>query len=185
MRGLFIAAAPAMIGLTAASAPAAITVFGNSNARSCYESALAERAGASDIRVCTDAIEDRETTGRDRVASHVNRGILYMQNGNYALAIADYDRAIALDAAEPDAYLNKALAMLHRQGAASDVIALMTTAIENGTREPALAYYGRGIAHEMAGDIPAAYYDIRRASEIAPEWDLPSRDLARFRVVDG
>ena len=59
---------------------------------------------------------------------------------------------------------------------------MLTAAIERGTNEPAIAYYGRGVAHEMNGDIAAAYYDLRRASELAPEWDVPARDLTRFVV---
>jgi len=55
-------------------------------------------------------------------------------------------------------------------------------AIEMGTEEEALAYYARGVANELNGDLTAAYYDIQRASQIAPEWELPSRDLARFIV---
>ncbi|MGP1353127.1 MAG: tetratricopeptide repeat protein [Parasphingopyxis sp.] len=182
---LSLAIAIAATGLVATSASAAVSVIGNTSARACYESALEERSGPGDIRVCTDAIEDRMITGRDRVASYVNRGILYVRNGDYARAIADYDRAIELDGTEPEAYLNKGLALLHQRRATADVVTLLTTAIEHGTREPALAYYGRGVAHELNGDIPAAYYDIRRATDLDPEWDLPARDLSRFRVVGG
>ncbi|MEO1169255.1 MAG: tetratricopeptide repeat protein [Pseudomonadota bacterium] len=171
--------------LAATSASAAVTVFGNTTARACYELALTERSGPGDINVCTEAIEDRMISGRDRVASYVNRGILYVRSGDYVRAIADYDRAIELDGTEPEAYLNKGLALLHQRRATADVVSLLTTAIEHGTREPALAYYGRGVAHELNGDIPAAYYDIRRATDIDPEWDLPARDLSRFRVVGG
>ncbi|MEM8694612.1 MAG: tetratricopeptide repeat protein [Pseudomonadota bacterium] len=185
MRRSSIFAVLAVAGFAAGSAQAAVSVMGNTSARACYESALNERARASDIRMCTDAIEDRMITGRDRVASYVNRGILYVQNGDYERAIADYDRAIALDDGEPEAYLNKGLALLHQREALPEVVSLLTIAIENGTREPALAYYGRGVAHEMNGDVSSAYYDIRRATDIAPEWDVPARDLARFRVVGG
>lgn len=185
MRQSSLFAALAVAALAAGTASAAVTVIGNTSARACYESALAERSGAGDIRVCTDAIEDRMITGRDRVASYVNRGILYVRNGDYARAIADYDEAIALDSREPEAYLNKGLALLRQRRATSGIVSLLTTAIENGTREPALAYYGRGVAHELNGNIPAAYYDIRRATDIDPEWDLPAQDLARFRIVGG
>lgn len=182
MRSSSIFAALAIGGFAVASANAAVSVFGNTTARTCYEAALAERSGPSDIRTCTEAIEDYRISGRDRVASYVNRGILHVHNGNFAMAISDYDQAIALDSSEPEAYLNKALAMLHRRESMAEIVDLLTAAIENGTREPALAYYGRGVAHEMNGDVSAAYYDIRRAADIAPEWDVPAQDLVRFRV---
>ncbi|MBC2777685.1 tetratricopeptide repeat protein [Parasphingopyxis marina] len=185
MRGptVFLSVA-ASLGL-ASAAPAAITVFGNSNARSCYEAARAERTGPTHIRHCTRALEDRTLASNDRVATYVNRGILHVYNGDFESGIADYDRAIALDASEPDAYLNKALALLHNQNDLPQIISLLTTALEFGTREPALAYYGRGLAYELSGDIPSAYYDIQRAVETDPGWELPARELTRFRVVGG
>ncbi|QLC21600.1 tetratricopeptide repeat protein [Parasphingopyxis sp. CP4] len=185
MRRSSLVAGLALITLASGSAHATISVFGNTTARTCYESALNERSGPSDISTCTEAIQDRNITGRDRVASYVNRGILHVQNGNFERAIADYDEAIELDENEPEAYLNKGLALLHQRAAMTEVVALLTAAIENGTREPALAYYGRGVAHEMNGDVSAAYFDIQRASDLDPDWDVPARDLTRFRVVGG
>jgi len=182
MRSSSIFAALAITGLAASSANAAISVFGNTIARTCYESALNERSRPSDIRICTEAIDDSRISGRDRVASYVNRGILHVQNGDFERAIADYDEAIELDSSEPEAYLNKALALLHQREGMAEIVDLLTAAIENGTQEPALAYYGRGVAHEMNGDVSAAYYDIRRAADIDPDWEIPARDLDRFRV---
>ena len=182
MRSSSILAALVITGFSVSGANAAVSVLGNSTARTCYESALHERSGPSDIRTCTEAIEDFRLSGRDRVASYVNRGILYVRNGNFQQAIADYDAALAIDNSEPEAYLNKALAMLHQRQGMGEIVALLTAAIANGTREPALAYYGRGVAHEMNGDVSAAYYDIRRAAEMAPEWNLPATDLERFQV---
>lgn len=183
MRGTTIFAAFAIAGLAVSASHAAISVIGNTTARTCYESARDSRSRPSDIRTCTTALTDPTTTGRDRVATHVNRGILHVQNGNYARGIADYDEAIELDDDEPEAYLNKALAMLHQREGMTEVISLLTSAIERGTREPALAYYGRGVAHEMNGDISLAYYDILHATDLDPEWELAARDLARFRVI--
>jgi tetratricopeptide (TPR) repeat protein len=175
----------AATSLTATAASAAVTVFGSSTARVCYEAALYERSGPADIRNCDNALNDALLSGRDRVATYVNRGILYVQNGDFDRAIADYDRAIAMDANEPEAYLNKALALFRYDREDRSIIPLLTMAIERGTREPAIAYYSRGVAHEIAGDISAAYFDIRRATELAPEWEAPARDITRFRVVGG
>ena len=185
MRQTSLVAGLALITLASGSANATISVFGNTTARTCYEAALHEQSGPGNINTCTEAIQDRNITGRDRVASYVNRGILHIQNGNYERAIADYDQALRLDEREPEAYLNKGLALLHQRQDMPQVVELLTAAIEYGTREPALAHYGRGVAHEMNGDVSAAYFDIRRASDLDPEWDVPARDLTRFRVVGG
>lgn len=173
-----------MICCAGAAAPAAVSVYGNTTARACYEAALSEQYSAANLGICDDALGDRGLGLRDRVATYVNRGILHVQHGAYAEAIADYDRAIALDAAEPDAYLNKGLALLRRDGSGEQAAPLFTMAIERGTREPAIAYYVRGVANELNGDIPAAYADLRRAAQLAPDWDVPARDLTRFEVVN-
>lgn len=171
--------------LAAPAADAAVSVIGSSAARSCYEAALRNRPGAGSVRHCDEALADRGLSGRDRVATFVNRGILHVLAGDFAAGIADYDAAIALDDSEPEAYLNKGLALLRRDRTSAEAVRLLTMAIERGTREPALAYYGRGVANEFNGDIEAAYFDLRRAAELAPGWDAPARDLERFRVVGG
>ena len=180
-RSALLAALPAAL-LFAMPAQAAISVLGTTTARGCYEAARDERAGPATIRLCTDALADRSLGGRDRVATLVNRGILHVRSGDFASGLDDYDRALALDPEEPDAHLNKGLALLRRDQAAEQALPLFDRAIELGTREPAVAYYGRSLAHELAGDISAAYHDTRRAAELAPEWEAPARNLARFVV---
>lgn len=180
----FIAAALAStLAMSATASQAAITVFGTDAARRCYLAAQAESKSVSDMRTCDDALSQRELSGRDRVATHVNRGILHVVSGRFDRGIADYDRAIALDADEPDAYLNKGLALLRRDRDGASAVELLTIAIERGTREPAIAYYSRGVANEFKGDIRAAYFDLRRAQELAPDWEAPARDLERYQVV--
>lgn len=161
---------------------AAVTVYGNSNARGCYEAARDGRSGAGEIRNCAEAIADRTLSARDRVATLVNRGILYVRSGDFENGLADYERALTIDAEEPDAYLNKALALLRRNQSGEGLIPLFDAAIRLGTEEPAVAHYGRGVAHELNGDIVSAYNDIRRASELAPQWEAPAQDLTRFVV---
>ena len=55
-------------------------------------------------------------------------------------------------------------------------------AMEKNTGKPALAYYGRGIAHEELGNLKSAYADYKRAVEEDPKWKQPRTDLARFVV---
>ena len=49
--------------------------------------------------------------------------------------------------------------------------------------EPEKAYYNRALANEGLDDIKAAYFDYLRAVELAPQWDIPKRELLRFSVV--
>ena len=66
------------------------------------------------------------------VATHVNRGILRLRRGLVDEAVADFDRAIALDPEQPEAYLNKGAALIRRQNPA-EALQLFTVALERNT----------------------------------------------------
>ena len=54
--------------------------------------------------------------------------------------------------------------------------------VKKNTRRPAIAYYGRAVAHELGGNVKQAYRDYRQASLIEPKWRDPQTELARFTV---
>ena len=167
----------------AVPASAAVTVLGSSSARLCYEAAdLPMMPQTREIRVCDDALQGQSLSRYEIVATHVNRGILLLRRNQVDEAVADFDAAIAIDPEQPEAYLNKGAALIRRQNA-EDALPLFTVALERNTSRPALAHYGRGVANEALGNLPAAYRDYRRASELAPDWREPRTELARFRVV--
>lgn len=170
-----------MVAVTA-PASAAITVLGTSRAASCYQAAENHVPTRRNIDTCLSALEEDPLSGRERVATHVNLGILYFFNQDYDTALARFDHALTLDPQEPEAVLNKAITFLRRDENGSQALPLFSQAIDMGTREPALAYFGRGLAHEMEGDLTAAYYDIRRAAELDPDWSVPEQNLTRFIV---
>lgn len=170
------------LGAVALPAVAAVTVIGTSSARTCYEAALFNSSPQDALKTCDFAIEQEALTRQDLVATHVNRGIVRMHGRDLSAAIADFDQAIALDPEQAEAYLNKAVATSHLPGGWAQALPLFDKAIEKRTRKPALAYYGRAIAHEMAGNVRAAYNDYRQASLLAPEWQDPKVELSRFVV---
>lgn len=166
-----------------AAASAGVTVIGAGNARMCYLAAEAKTTPRiEEFRRCDDAVSEQRGDARTLSATHVNRGILRLRVGNMAGALADFDAATALNPNEPEAYLNRASTLL-RQDQVSGAISEFDAAIAKRTRRPALAYYGRGIAHEQAGNVRAAYKDYLTASQLAPSWGEPRRELTRFRVV--
>ncbi len=165
------------------AAGAGVTVLGSGNARMCYLAAVAKSAPRGDeLRRCDFALQEEKTHKRNLVATHVNRGILRLRTGDAAGALADFNAATALNPEEPEAYLNRASTLL-RQEEVAGAITQFDAAIAKNTRRPALAYYGRGVAHEVSGNVRAAYQDYTKASQLAPSWDAPRRELTRFRVV--
>lgn len=181
MRLSVVLAATAAITVVS-PAIAASTVIGSGLARSCYVSALADDASARTVEECSRALEEEALSRNDAVATYVNRGILKMQMKRLAAAIADFDAALALDPAQPEAYLNKGVALLKTDGGAPQAAVLFTSAIERKTSKPEIAYFGRGLAHELQGDLRAAYDDLKQAAALAPTWDQPVQELTRYRV---
>ena len=167
----------------ATPAAASVLVLGNSDARLCYEAADDPgQPTANDLRRCDTALVGEALSSYEVVATHVNRGILRLRRGMIDEAITDFDRAIAMDPNQPEAYLNKGTALLRRQNAA-EATTLYTAALERNTTRPAVAHYGRAIANETLGNLSAAYHDYTEASRMAPNWSEPRVELTRFRVI--
>jgi len=181
MRSYFLFAAAGL--LTAAPAIGAVSVIGNTHARMCYEAAESRSLPSFDaIRDCDEALRQDSLSHSDLVATFVNRGILKARSGNVEKAVADYDEALSLDPDQPEAYLNKGFALLHLPEAERRARPMFDSALAKKTRRPELAYYGRAVAHELAGEVRAAYRDYREASRMAPKWRAPKVELARFKV---
>lgn len=176
--------AAAALAAFAIPAGASVIVIGNSSARLCYEAADSPlMPSVSNIRTCDAAFAEEALSQRDRVATHVNRGILKLRRGLVDEAIADFDEAIEIDPRQPEAYLNKGAALIRAENPA-EALGLFTVALERNTERPEIAHFGRAIANEELGNVRAAYNDYRRASELDPNWQDPRTELARFRVVD-
>ncbi len=180
MKALLVAlgAGAAMLALTPAQS--AVVTLGNSLARTCFEAAEARVRNPASLDNCDRALND-SLIGEDRVATLVNRGILHLLVNNYDRARRDFDDALALDPSQPEAWLNKAILGV-RQNNTAGAVPMVDRALALKTSKPALAYYVRGIAHEDAGNLPAAYADLVQARKLAPGWKDPVEQLQRFRV---
>ena len=180
MKTLLITLALASTIVPQAAADAAVISIGSSGARTCYLSAAMKRHDQLAINECSNALSLDAMVGADRVATYVNRGIMYLLAKNLAAATRDFDAALSLDPIQPEAYLNKSVA-LYNAGLGRDAMALATRALELRTGKPALAYYVRALGHEDGGNLRAAYADLMRARDLEPKWAEPAEQLKRYR----
>ena len=166
----------------AAAAPATVISMPKTLATACSESAYNFRRDWKAIDECSFALREEMMTRDARVATHVNRGILRLRNGDARNAFVDFDRAIALDPLEPEAWLNLSISQFET-GNAEAARQSADRALQLRTRRPAAAYYIRGLSHEMNGNLNAAYADLQRARALEPGWSEPAMQLERYRVV--
>ena len=135
------------------------------------------------ISDCDRALKEEALGVRDRAATYVNRGILHMRARRIAVALADYDNAIKVKPDLAEAYVNKGIALVHAGGRDSEAVNAITQGLQLNPIRPEVAYYTRGVAHEMLGNARAAYDDYRQAAALKPEWAEPKAQLKRFSVV--
>lgn len=179
MRIILFAAAAMLLP---SSVQASSLVIGTGLARECYEAAETEKASPMALGICDRALIEEALPFDDQVATYVNRGIVRARLGDIAGAHADYDRALRLDPNEPEAYLNKGALVLKADQDWRRARQLFDLALARQTRRPEIAHYARGVASELGGDFSGAYADYVKASELAPGWEEPKRELTRFSV---
>lgn len=176
----------ASLAIPAAAQAASITIMGsNPLARACYQAAEATQyapPGADALAVCNRALTTTALSHDDQVATHVNRGIVEFRLGQTDRAMADFDAALALAPRQPDALINKGITLLASGGSIDAALDLLNAGIAGDPHRPWVGYYGRAVAHELAGRDAEAYHDYRQAAELKPGWTLAREALARFSV---
>ena len=185
MRAPLMLSAILAASAVATGAQAASLVIGGGQARACYEAARATEARgpapAAQMAACDQALETEALSVRDRAGTHINRGILHMSRKAYEAALADYSKAVRLWPESGVAHVNRGAALIAldrpEEGMAAIDLGLALKA-----EQPEKAYFNRGYARELLGDVKGAYLDFSRAAELRPDWDLPRKELARFTV---
>jgi len=166
--------------LAAGSASAAVSVLGTGLGNQCSAAALSGSSTDEDLAVCNSAIFE-PMTDHEKAGTHVNRGILLMRRKAYDAARADFKIAETLDPAMGEAVINRGASFVAERRYMEGL-----TEIDRGLNmnpeEPEKAYYNRALANEGLDDMKAAYLDYMKALELAPNWEDPRRELARFTV---
>lgn len=176
-----LAAAFTASAVITSPAHAAVSIIGGGLGRDCFMAAELKRETRTSLDTCSKAL-DESLSRRDRAATLVNRGIIYMQARNLEMAMRDYEGAIRLEPSLAEAHVNLGIALLHRGGRDQDAIAALTRGIEMKPARPEVALYTRAVAYEMVGNTRAAYEDYAAAAAAKPDWDEPVEQLKRFQV---
>ena len=170
--------------LPAAFAQYAAQVFGSGYARDCYEAVKDRKHDAvKALQTCDVALEQEQISERNRAATHVNRGILFMRGGQHDRAMADYRKGLVIAPGMPEAEINLGAA-LYYLGRFEEAVAALDRgiAVENIVARAA-AYYNRAIALEQLGRVEQAYSDYKTALRLDPDLAPAQRQLQRFRLV--
>jgi tetratricopeptide (TPR) repeat protein len=148
----------------------------------------AARAATSDVSVrhdigfCDTAVEISRDRRAELAAAHVNRSVLRLAAGQYQGALDDSNAAIHLKPIIPQAHINLGIALSAEKRNGEAVVAF-SDALALNPSHPEIVYFDRAMAREDNGDMKGAYLDYRQASQLAPTWDTPKQQLARFAVA--
>lgn len=157
-------------------------VIGQTAAAACYKAAEAQNYSRSAWRTCTEAL-DEDMSRRDRAATHINRGIVAAGGGRIDDALTDYQTAIRMRPEIGEGYANRG-AVFRTQKRFDAALADFDKALSLGVKEPHLVHFNRAVVLEQTGRVKEAYFDYKKASELAPDWDMPRRELERFTVTE-
>ncbi len=163
-------------------AQAQLVVLGNGQAASCYQDTIRGNQGSfSAIKTCSDALKET-LSAKDQAATYVNRGVLYMRKGDQVRAAADYEKALDIRPNLTEAHINHAASMIRLQDFDGALVAL-NTALEdkNLTKRPE-ALYNRAIALDYKEDYRGAYFDLKEALAIRPDWAPAVALISRYTV---
>jgi tetratricopeptide (TPR) repeat protein len=180
-RSLFFLSA-SVLAATAAQGHSVTIIGGNADALACYRAADSDLRRPGALESCATALS-ADLSNHDRMATHVNRGVVRFRLEDTRGALEDFEAALAFDPDQPDALINKGIAMLADGADISASMAFIEQGLTGGPERPWIGYYGRAVAHELAGRDAQAYQDYRRAQELRPGWAPAEQALSRFSVT--
>lgn len=181
--GMLLAATPSFASISWPTNNQAAEAAG----RHCAVAASAALAGRTatdaDVAKCTKAAS-LAGFNVDRAAALSNRSLLNYIRADYTAAVADSTAALKLDDRLAEALVNRGSSYL-KMRRSSDAAASFSRALRLQPANAEKIYFNRAMAREDSGDLNGAYADYAEASRLAPYWDLPRQQMARFKIVHG
>lgn len=170
-----------VLGGLVSPANSAATIVGGNLARACAQSVIDGARDDESLQLCSTAIGSDLLSSRDLARTYVNRGILQLRRKAYDLALADFDRAAALAPDMGEAFVNRGAVLIAQRRYAPAVEAI-DKGLALGASSPERAYYNRALANLHLDNLSAAWSDLTKASQLAPDWEAPRKQLAEFPV---
>ena len=148
----------------------------------CYRlssaSSMTGHASGADIKVCNSAIRNGKLRKRDLIATHVNRGIIYVALENYQMAAKDYNRAIDLSDNVSEAYVNRGNLWFMAERY-QDAIEDYDKSLEQEFSKAHIAHLNRGMVYETIGKLSQAKENYLAALELREGWSEAQSRLDR------
>ena len=158
-------------------------VLGDGKANACYLSVRhGDQGRSTTIRNCTEALNSFDLDHKDKAATHVNLGILYMRSGDNIKARKHYDMAISMTPDMPEAYINNSAALIY-MGKYARAIEAINKAIDLGTNKMPEALYNRAMAYDHQKQYGKAYKDLKQALVLRPNWQPALRAIDNYEVT--
>jgi tetratricopeptide (TPR) repeat protein len=155
--------------------------FGNTDAGLCYHAAETAGGSVGSPDHCDLALRDRTLSKKDRIATLINRGILFNHRKDYTAAIADFEAALALDPEASAAYVNRGNAYFSTEQfdlAIDDY----STSLQMNPRNPYIAHFNRGLSNEAKRETKLAFADFVRVTELRPDWAPALTRVQQYRA---
>jgi len=158
------------------SALAASSMFGSTDAGSCYQATLIPFSNQN-VFHCNNAISNGDLSKRDLAATYSNRGIIHLRNGHVDNALRDQDRAVRILPDQPQFHVNRgnALYYAHEYEAAlkeyNIVIESNSDGLTNTTYN--ISLYNKALTQLKL----QRFTDARSTLELALESDPDSRKI--------
>ena len=157
-------------------------IGGSSYASDCYRaSVMAVKFGKSSsqsVDSCNKALSYGKLKRMNRIATYVNRGVIYASLNRYKRALRDYQKAIELGDTVAETYLNRGnLWFIRKQW--EKALADYEKSLSLNLELSEIAYLNRGMVKEQLGHYREAKADYLTALQQRPKWPDALDKLSR------
>ena len=165
------------------TASAQVTVVGGGAAKDCYHSVKHGDPGRiGTIKSCEGALEEYSLGLKDRAATHVNIGILYMRRKDYDKSEEHYAKALKMGDGIAEVHINLAANFIYT-GRYDEAVTSANKAIEIGTTKMPEVLFNRAMAYDHLERYNEAYNDLKKALELRPDWPPALNAIDNYEVV--